>query len=283
MSIKILILLAAILFYLVAVVISVNSWSKQRKIMKLFEGAEKDEMKLFFFEHQILNTIGLSPEKGKIFIYTIRTLLASLLIIALISLRGLAILIFGATIAVVVTEDAYKNVVYESGITNVNLIMNFINYFVPHITSGNSADQSFLSYAEHAQSEELIEFYENRDDPSYSVEPHLRQIVEIYQIAKYNEEKGISDYTYILNEMSKDFSQKQVYYNNFQGKIGEIKPIILSYYFGVPILIAISFKYTRTFWMGFWGFIMSIVILILFIVFRVLIFKLQKDTIRGIF
>ena len=283
MSIKILILLAAILFYLVAVVISVNTWNKQRKLVMLFEGAKKDDIKLFFFERQILNAIGLSPEKGKVFIYTIRTLLISLFVIALISLRGLAILIFGALITVIFTEDAYKKVVYESGITNVNLIMNFINYFVPHITSGNSADQSFLSYAEHSQNEELIEFYENRDDPSYSVEPHLKQIVEIYQIAKYNEEKGISDYTYILNEMSKDFSQKQVYYNSFQGKIGEIKPIVLSYYFGVPILIAISFKYTKTFWMSFWGFVMSVVILALFVIFRVLIFKLQKDTIRGIF
>ena len=107
--------------------------------------------------------------------------------------------------------------------------------------------------------------------------------MDIYDIAKYNEEKGINDYTYILNELSKDYAQKQVYYNSFMARIGEIKPIMLSYYFGVPILIAISFGQTYSFWMGFGGYIVATLVLGLFGLFKFLIYKLQKDTVKTIF
>ena len=40
-------------------------------------------------------------------------------------------------------------------------ITNFINYFVPHINSGNSADQSLLGYIEYSGDEGLKDFYEN--------------------------------------------------------------------------------------------------------------------------
>ena len=154
---------------------------------------------------------------------------------------------------------------------------------MPHISSGNSADQSLLGYIEYSRDVELAEFYEHRFDPEYKLETHLRQIVDIYDIAKYNEEKGINDYTYILNELSKDYAQKQVYYNSFMARIGEIKPIMLSYYFGVPILIAISFGQTYSFWMGFGGYIVATLVLGLFGLFKFLIYKLQKDTVKTIF
>jgi hypothetical protein len=184
---------------------------------------------------------------------------------------------------ILASEDAYKRVIYNSGITNINRIMNFINYFVPHINSGNSADQSLLGYVQYSRDEDLASFYEHRGEHDYKLQPHLRQIVDVYDIAKYNEEKGINDYAYILNELSKDYAQKQVYYNSFIARIGEIKPIMLSYYFGVPILIFVSFAQTRTFWMGFGGYVVAILTLILFGTFKFLIYKLQKDTVKTIF
>lgn len=278
-------LLAAIMIYFVTVLINVNIWERKKRLNLIIDDniGGQDGIRIFFFERTILDKLHINPEKIRSIIYVERTLLLLLLILMLLSIHGLSILVFGAIFIIIATEDAYRKVIYDSGITNINHIMNFTNFFVPHINGGNSADQSLLGYIEYSGDEELASFYEHRNDPNYKLQPHLQQIVDIYDIAKYNEEKGINDYAYILNELLKDYSQKQVYYNNFVSRIGEIKPIMLSYYFGVPILIIISFGQTYNFWMGIGGYIVAIITLILFGTFKFLIYKLQKDTVKTIF
>ena len=279
--ILVLILVLAYIFF----VIHYMQKSQQRKEAEILLDTvtKRSNFKTFHFEDEILQKMKVNPEKVKLFIYLERTLVFLVILFAFYFLRGIALALFGAIIITVIADQAYKKVIYESGITNINKITNFINYFVPHINSGNSADQSFLGYIEYSADEELAAYYENIDNPEYEIPPHLKQIIDIYDIAKYNEEKGISDYTYILNELSEDMAQKQVYYNSFVSRIGEIQPICWSYYFSIPILIFVSFQQTHDFWMGIGGYIVAIVLLILFGAFKFLIYKLQKKTIEVIF
>ena len=283
MNLTTVMLIIAILTYFVVVFLALSGWEKRKRLDIIITENRQSDMKLLFFEHLLLEKLHLKPENGTAVIYVERVVVATLLALSFLTLRGLTILAFGAVLIILLAEDSYRKIIYESGITNISRIVNFINYFVPHISSGNSADQSLLGYIEYSRDVELAEFYEHRFDPEYKLETHLRQIVDIYDIAKYNEEKGINDYTYILNELSKDYAQKQVYYNSFMARIGEIKPIMLSYYFGVPILIAISFGQTYSFWMGFGGYIVATLVLGLFGLFKFLIYKLQKDTVKTIF
>jgi len=257
-------------------------WELKRKV-DLFVDSDRMGMRLWFHEHKLLDSLHLQPERVRGLIYLSRITLIGMLALIVLTLRGLALLLFGAVWVTVMFDQAYKNVIYESGITNIGNIMNFINFFVPHINSGNSADQSLLEYVAYSKDADLAEFYERKSDPEYRMQKRIRQMVDIYDIAKYNEEKGISDYTYILNEISQDYSQKQVYYNSFISRIGEIKPIMLSYYFGVPMLIISSFGQTFEFWMGPGGVVVAIITLILFSIFKYLIYKLQKDTVNAIF
>lgn len=275
--------LIMLIVYIASVLIYIHGSEKRRELQVLMDTSHDYEMKTFNFENEILQKLQVEPDKVKYAIYIERILILSGIAVAFWFLRGIALAAFGAILVSFIANDSYKKVVYESGITNINRITNFINYFVPHINSGNSADQSFLGYVEYSADEELAAYYENRDNPDFKLPTHLRQIVDIYDIAKYNEEKGISDYTYILNELSKDMAQKQVYYNNFVSRIGEIQPIMWSYYIGVPILIFISFGQTYEFWLGAGGYIVSFILLALFAAFKFLIFKLQKRTINVIF
>lgn len=279
----VLLILISLILYIFSVLMYIHGNEKRKELQILMNTNQKHSIKIFNFEKKILEKLQIESDKSKYIIYIERLLLTFIVGFSFWFLRGIALAGFGALLVTFIADDSYKKVIYESGITNINRITNFINYFVPHISSGNSADQSFLSYIEYSGDIELSNYYENRDNPNFKIKPHLKQIIDIYDIAKYNEEKGISDYTYILNELSQDMSQKQVYYNNFISRIGEIKPIMWSYYIGVPILIFVSFGQTYEFWLGIGGYIVSFVLLILFSLFKFLIFKLQKKTINVIF
>ena len=280
-------ILLVLLIYIIALIHYLNNRIKYREIEVLMEDSNgplyEAPMKTFNYEDKILKKFKIKPDSVRLILYTERLIIFIALVVLLFLLKGLALAGIGAIIVTIIADDAYKKEIYNSGITNISRVTNFINYFVPHINSGNSADQSLLGYMEYSKDKELADFYENRDNPNYKIEPHLQQIIDVYDIAKYNEDQGISDYVYILNELSEDMSQKQTYYNSFISRIGEIKPIMWSYYFGVPILIVASFSQTRDFWMGFGGFIVGFVLLGLFSLFKFLIFKLQKNTIKAIF
>ena len=276
-------LLVTVLLYIIYGIKFLEHRRKSQEVEWLLSAEEQKPMKTFSFEDRILKRFNTEPDKVKLVLYIERIIILITLIISVYFFKGLALTGFMAIVIIFFADDAYRKVIYESGITNINKVMNFINFFVPHINSGHSADQSLLGYIEYSLDAELSEYWENKDNQDYKIPTHLRQIIDIYDIAKYNEEKGISDYTYILNELSKDMAQKQVYYNSFISRIGEIQPIMWSYYIGVPILIGASLGQTYDFWMGIGGYVVAIILLILFAIFKLLIFKLQKKTINVIF
>lgn len=278
-------LLIVLLLYIIAMIFSIRNISQINETTSLIGEIENRESKIFVFnyERSIINKLHVKPEKIKGILYLERILLLAIIVLTTIILKGLALALFGALTISFIFDDLYKKDLYKSGILNVSKVMNFINFFVPHITSGHSAEQSFLEYIQYAKDEDLKVYFENKDNPDVKILPHLRQIIDIYDIAKYNEEKGINDYTYILNEMEQDMSQKQTYYNSFISRIGEIRPICWSYYIGVPLLIVVSYSNTYTFWQAGGGWIIATVLLALFGLFKFLIYKLQKKTIETIF
>lgn len=283
MRLDILALLGSILVYFAIIAVSLNRWEQQKRLNVIIQEGRKDARRVFFFERALLDRLHIEPEKVHTALMVERVLLFIAIFVLFMTIKGITILFVGAVFITLFFNDAYKVVIYESGIENVPRVVNFINFFIPHINSGNSADQSLLAYIQYSRDDELAEFYEHKGDLEYKLQPHLKQIVDIYDVAKYNEEKGISDYTYILNEIAQDYSQKQVYYNSFISRIGEIKPIVMSYYIAVPFLIILSMQQTYDFWMGIGGVIVAIVTLILFAIFKALIFRLQKQTVKDIF
>lgn len=283
MRLDILALLGSILAYFAIIAVSLNRWEQQKRLNVIIQEGRKDARRVFFFERALLDRLHIEPEKVHTALMVERVLLFIAIFVLFMTIKGITILFVGAVFITLFFNDAYKVVIYESGIENVPRVVNFINFFIPHINSGNSADQSLLAYIQYSRDDELAEFYEHKGDIEYKLQPHLKQIVDIYDVAKYNEEKGISDYTYILNEIAQDYSQKQVYYNSFISRIGEIKPIVMSYYIAVPFLIILSMQQTYDFWMGIGGVIVAIVTLILFAIFKALIFRLQKQTVKDIF
>lgn len=276
-------ILLALLLYIILFLFAIKDRAKYNETQMLLKNNHESKVFTFDYENKVINYFHLKPEKVKIILYIERLLLIILCAVIFITLKGLAIALFGAIFVSLLFRDLYKKCIYKSGINNIGKITNFIDYFVPHINAGNSADQSFLEYIEYSRDVELASYFENKDSLEVKIPPHLKQIIDIYDIAKYNEEKGINDYTYILNEISQDISQKQTYYNNFISRIGEIQPICFSYYIGVPILIAVSYSNTYTFWQAGGGYVVAAVLLILFTIFKFLIYKLQKKTIETIF
>lgn len=275
--------LSLLIIYIIVFLLYIKGDEKRKEIEFIMSDNKKKRMKTFSFEDRMLEKIKVDPDSIKFILYLERFLILTVFVTFMFILKGLALAGFGAIFVGLYFKDAYKKVIYDSGITNIAKITNFINYFVPHINSGNSADQSFLGYIEYSNDKELAEYYENKDNLEYELPTHLKQIVDIYDIAKYNEEQGIADYTYILNELSEDMSQKQVYYNSFVSRISEIQPVCWSYYIGVPLLIVISLQNTWQFWTGFGGIVLGFVLLVMFTLFKFLIFKLQQKTIIAIF
>lgn len=286
---NIILLLISVLAILIYAVIFLNNRFEVSGIELLIKQNEnpteqfKKGIKTFAFEDKFLKMFKVKPDSVRLFLYFERFIVLSIISIAFFYFKGFALLIIGGIITIAMFADMEKKVIYESGITNIPRVVNFINYFIPHITSGNSADQSLIQYIDYAVDEELNEFYERKDDPGYILPVHLQQIIDIYEIAKYNESKGNSNYVHILQELAEDISQKQVYYNQFVSHIGEIGPTVWSYYIGVPALIITSFSQTQNFWNGIGGYLISIALLILFGIFKFLIYKLKKDTINTIF
>lgn len=278
------ILICVLIVYASFLFVNLKNRKKEKEMQEVISIMNHEStMKCFQFETDIMRNLKISYEQSYWFLIIERVLLVCLLGVSIWFLKGLALLTFGSLAIIFLADDGYRKAIYKSGITNIGKVTNFINYFVPHINSGNSADQSLLGYIEYSKDEEIVDYYENKGNIDYEIPTHLKQIVEIYSIAKYNEEQGIADYTYILNELSQDMSQKQIYYNSFISRMGEIKPIMWSYYFGVPILIIVSYSQTADFWGGIGGYIVSIILLILFASFKFLIYKLQKNTVNSIF
>lgn len=271
--------------YLVVSAVVINQIMNRKRAEDVFKSFSSiDTRKTFAFEQMLQRKLNIPEDKMPVFVVWERIAIAAIAIVAIYQLRGLAVAIFGAFAVAFFADASYKGMIQKSGITSIPEIVNFINNFIPKLTSGESADQAFLNFVHSVGSESLLDYYQNQDNPDFVPASEAdSQIIEIYNVAKYNESIGTDNYTTILQDMLKDINQKQTYYNTFNARIGEIKPVSWAYYIGVPVLIWVSFSNTGDFWTGVGGWIVSLALLGLFALFKFALYRIQKKSVLLIF
>jgi hypothetical protein len=279
------ILLLTVFVYIAIVSVFAYNNHRRREVEALLSiNTEKPKDPFMFgFERKFLYQYKIKPKKVVLLLWIERIAIIAALVAVVFVLKALAIAAVGAIVTVFLAKDAYDKVLFKSGVQNISHSLNFINFFTPHLISGDSADQALLGYIEYTEDPDISEFYQKKDDADYVVPSQLTQISEAYSIAKYSEETGSENYIDVLQEFSEDMAQKQTYYNNFLSRMGGIKPITWAYYIFVPVLIAVPWSYTADFWSGIWGIVDAIVILGLFVACQFLIYKIKKNTIILVF
>lgn len=297
-NIFVLALLGSILLYIIIGVVMLEKKLEQKRIadsiqanvinagmVNVGSGTEGkvSAIRTMAWEDAVLKKFNIKPSEALFFLYVERIILIVALVAVTVLLKGLGLAAVLAVLISLIFSDMNKKMIYNSGITNIPYIVSFINFFVPQINSGVSADQALARFIETNADEDLAEYYKNRDNADYKMPVHLKQVVDVYQLAIYNENLGMNDYTYILMEMSEDINQKSTYYNKFMGAIGEIKPTGYAFSFGVPILIAASYTQTADFWQGGFGWLAAFAIVALYATYKFLVYKLQEKTINKIF
>lgn len=250
----------------------------------------KSSVNTIFYEQKIIEKLNLPEDKIKIFVYSERALLVLLIIMSYMILGVVGLGIFASVVILVMMDNKLKEQIYESGVTRINEVVAFMDYFTPAVSSGQSAKQAFMGYIqkldpESSQRRLLIEYWnrKNENDYSYETPESINDITSVYENALYNEEKGVDDYLYIIEEAKADLFQKSVYYNDFNSRVNEVvKPVSFAYYIGVPIIIIMLFGMVGDFWFTFIGAITMVVLVILFFSFKYLMNKLTINSLHQI-
>lgn len=273
------------LVILIYVIISSIIIIKSDKRKKAVEHIQKKKIFLIFYEKKLLELLNIPKNKVGIFIYAIRLFIIITIIVMAIKMGFIALFFILAILSIIYSNMQNSKLVDATGIKYLPLINSFLDNYIPSIASGLSNDQAMLKFVHQENDENLSDWWLNKDNiiNQVVVENKWLRIIEIYNMMRFNESKGLSNSLPVIEEMQKDLNTKQKYYEDYLAKMGEIKPIILSYYIGVPLLIMMSYSQTKDFWSTIWGFGASIVLAILFFTFQLLIYKLRKDTINSLF
>lgn len=187
-------------------------------------------------------------------------------------------------------DTQLKNQIEETGVNRIGDTVSFINAFTPQIASGKSAKQAFLTYIQtlpvDSKTRILLEEYAQAratNNAQYTVPAHISEITTIYENAIYNEEKGVNDYLYIIEEAKDDLFQKNMYYSEYKTRCKEVlRPIEISYYVGIPIIFIALFGTFSGFWFTFWGAVAALLVLLLFFLFKFTINRLNINTLHKI-
>lgn len=187
-------------------------------------------------------------------------------------------------------DTQLKNQIADTGVNRIDDTVSFINAFTPQISSGKAAKQAFLSYIqslpEESHTRVLLEEYVHAKDIGdyhYVTPAHISEMTTIYENALYNEEKGVNDYLYIIEEAKQDLFQKSEYYNEYKTRCNEVlRPIEISYYVGIPVIFIALFGTFHDFWFTPWGGAAAIIVLILFFLFKFTINRLNINTLHKI-
>lgn len=239
--------------------------------------------KLLGIERVILNKLKIKPNNVTFFIWLLR-IVTFIVVIALLALfRGLALAGIAAIVVGIVFDQMTKDMVYRSGIENIPKVTNFLNSFIPNLRGGATPQQAMARYIDMTDDEELAEYIEDRYKEGYVIPPSIKGITDAFLMAEESESKGMGNYVNTLNEMAEDYNSKTKYYNQFLGALGEIKPISYAYYFGVPVVIYVSYGQTAEVWRGPWSWPMALALVGLFAAFKFLMYKIQSNTINKIF
>lgn len=248
------------------------------------------EIKMLFFEKRLAEKLGIPKDKTKLFLTVERLLIIAIVILSYLVVGVIGLGFVVAAAGMIIMENNLKKAIYESGVTRIGETVQFMDYFTPAVSSGQSASQAFLGYIQklnedNPQREYLVEYWDakSNNDYSYETPEGIKDITAIYENALYNEEKGVEDYLYIIEEAKEDLFQKSVYYNDFNARVSEvIKPISWAYYIGVPAIILMLLSVVDDFWYTLAGLITAIVIVVLFLTFKFLMNRLTISSLHKI-
>ena len=290
--VAIVVLLAGI----IAIVVAINKKHKESAIANALDSLdvlgkeEKKERFLLHFELKLMQKLNIDEEGSRLFLIIERAAIAIAVIILTMATGVLGITLVVCFVIYTIMDSRLKMKIENSGITRINDTIAFMDYFVPSIASGKSASQAFTGYIEKLDKETstytlLYEYWMAKDngDISYSTPEPIKDICSIYENALYNEQKGVSDYLYIIEEAKMDLFQRSSYYNDFNSRMKEvIVPTSGAYYIGVPVIIAVLYGSFGSFWHTIWGVGTAICLVILFTLFQWLLNKLSSDTVDEI-
>lgn len=286
-----LILLALFLVFFVR---GVNKKKDEEEVKEVISILSNDNTKLNFatlgFENYLIEKLAVPRSKTRIFVYAIRTIIVCA-VIALYFAIGVFALAIGASALILVFMNGKKNEAVErSGVTRIQDTVSFMDYFSPQIASGSSASQAFVSYIQKLDDDDpykdlLVEYFDKKrnEDYSYETPDKIKDIVSVYEIALYNEDMGSDNYLYIIEEAKADLFQKSKYYADYCSKVGEVlKPIETAYYVGVPAIIIMLLGTVGDFWFTIWGWIVAILLVVLFFTFKYLCNQLAINSMHEI-
>lgn len=275
-----LLLIVALFSYFIITFIYIR---KRIRNNKAFQNLNKEEIGLLPWEKLLVEKIEFDKNYLKPIVYLSRVLLIIGVLALGYFIGAIALTLISGAIIIVLFNQKHKTLIHQAGVNYISTLNAFLDSYIPDISSGLSNDQAMLKYINGEEDEDLFDWWVNKDDPEYQVPIKWARVVEVYEMIRFNEERGIDDSLPIIEELQKDLNTKQEFYNQYKAKMGEINPILLSYYVFVPIIMLISFNQNKDFWFTFYGLLASIGMIILFLASQFIIFKVRESATKTIF
>lgn len=251
---------------------------------------EQKNSKMLDFEKALVEKLNISSEKIRWFLLAERLLIISCGILLYVIFGVMGIVFMAAIAIAIVMNGKVKNAINRSGITHISDTVAFMDYFVPQIAAGASAEDAFSKFIENLEVDSptrpsLIEYYtaKKAEDLSYETPKDIRDITSVFENAEYNERLGSDNYLYIIEQAKTDLFQKAIYYQDYQTKVGEvIRPMKLAYYGIIPLIFLMLWGSVGDFWFTPVGWITGLIILVIFFFFNFLCNKLTIKTLTTI-
>lgn len=256
---------------------------KRSKTNKVLDQLQPKTLKMFFWEKSLLQKVKVEKRYIKPVIYLSRFLIFGGFIAVSFKIGAIAVFFVIAGMALVFANKKTEALIEEAGINSIPELNSFLDSYVPALASGLSNDQAMSKYINGKNDQALFEWWANRENSKYAVDARWKRTIEIYKMIKFNEDRGIEDSLPIIEQMQKDINVKQSYYNEYKAKMGEIQPILFSYYIFVPILLFVSLSQTKDFWFSLWGYVSAIGLIGLFVGSQFMVYKIRQSTIKVMF
>jgi hypothetical protein len=275
------IIVALVIIYLIILYRHICfSKKKEEAISNLIE---EKPIVLFKIEKRLYCKIHLSKKKMKIFVYTMRLLFVVLCAFLFMQLSSVALFFITAIFIILYFDNLINKEIDEAGVNYIADMNGFLDMYIPAVASGSSNNQAMLKYVYAMDDKNLSDWWLNKDNHTIKIDNKWKRMIEVYEMMKYNEEMGIDDSLDSIEELQKDLTNKDKFYNDYKGKMGEIKPTVISYYICLPLLLLMSFSQNRPFWCSLNGYIVIAILIVVFIMFEFCIYKLKKSVIHTIF
>lgn len=275
-----LLIIGAIIIYAISVFLVIGKRKKQDTAMK---AVNNKKFRLLFYEKKVAEMLKIPDETLAKFFIPFRICTVALLVGAAYFMGTIAMIFVACAIIIFFMNEKTKALIDETGVEYIGILNQFLDVFSPSLAAGSSTDQALLKYVSDVNDDNLLQWWVHKEDGLFELDNKWKGVVEVYNMMKFNETHGVGNGLKVIEEMQKVMTQKEKFYNEFLAKMGEIQPIMISYYVAVPILLLISLHQVHDFWFGPWGIVCAIIIVVLFMLAQYLIYKIKESTVKIMF